>query len=80
MTTKGYKTSEFWLALAAVLVGAVLTSGALPAEHWGLKLAGVIAAVLASLGYTAGRAFVKGADARATELAKVVDAKLGPTK
>ena len=56
---EGYKTTEFWLSLAAVLVGAVQASGAF-GEGDGAKILGVLAAALAAMGYTAARGFVKG--------------------
>ena len=53
----GYKTTEFWLSLAAVLVASVLSSGLEnPAV---LKAAGIIGSVLAAMGYTYARAKVK---------------------
>lgn len=55
----GFKTSEFWLTLAAVAVGAFLASGALPSEHWAIKLAGVAASALAAAGYSWSRGKVK---------------------
>ncbi len=57
----GYKSSEFWLALAATLVGAVMASGILEetATAWDDKLLGMAAMVLASLGYTVSRTYVK---------------------
>jgi len=55
----GYKTSEFWLSLAAVIIGAVSSSGLLPAMSKESQIAGIITAVLASLGYTASRTIAK---------------------
>lgn len=58
-TKPGWKTSEFWLSLAAVVVAAVLGSGLLPeGSPWAVGL-GIAAAVLASLGYTAARTALK---------------------
>jgi len=59
----GYKTTEFWLSLAATLLGFLMASGlldAVPAESWINKLVGGIVTVLAALGYSASRAKVKG--------------------
>jgi hypothetical protein len=55
----GYKTTEFWLALAATVVGAAFASNAFPSESSGDKLLGLAAIVLASLGYTVSRTMVK---------------------
>jgi len=56
----GWKTTEFWLTLAAVLIAAFLNSGVLPDTSIAVKIASIAAAALASLGYTAGRSYVKG--------------------
>jgi len=61
-TRPGYKTTEFWLSLLATLIGLLMASGALdqlPEDSWIAKLIGGAVAVLAALGYTAGRAKVK---------------------
>jgi hypothetical protein len=55
----GYKTSEFWLTLVAVLLGTFLASGAFETGHWALKAAGMISTVLATLGYSASRGKAK---------------------
>lgn len=57
-TTPGYKTTEFWLALAANIVGALLTSGAVTNDHV-LKILGLAAMILSSLGYTVARTMIK---------------------
>lgn len=51
----GYKTTEFYLTLAAVAVGLFLASGALPDTHWAVKLAGFVGSALASMGYAYNR-------------------------
>jgi len=59
MATPGWKTSEFWLSLAAMLVGAIVTSGALtPGSPWE-KLVGIAAMVLAAMGYSVSRGIAK---------------------
>jgi hypothetical protein len=65
----GFRSSEFWLSLAAVLIGAVAASGLLPAESPWIKVLGLVATVLAALGYTASRGLVK---ARVTEGAAAI--------
>jgi len=64
----GYKSTEFWLALVAAVVGAVLASGVVPDESGFAKLLGLATTVLASLGYTAGRSLVKTGQAKADAL------------
>ena len=57
----GIYTSEFWLSLLAVLVGAVVSSGLLPDTGPWVKGAGVISAMLGALGYSVSRGLVKSA-------------------
>ena len=72
-TTPGYKTTEFWLSLAAIVVSAIifvvssLVDQGLVAEGSQsyavmlivLKIASAAATVLTSLGYTVARTMVK---------------------
>jgi hypothetical protein len=61
----GVKTTEFWLTLVAVIVGAVLSSGLLiPASDW-FRFATFLTTVLAGFGYTAQRTALKGEALRA---------------
>ena len=55
----GYKTTEFWLSFAALVVGAAFASGVFPTESTGEKLLGLAATVLTALGYTVSRTMVK---------------------
>jgi hypothetical protein len=57
-TTPGYKTTEFWLTLVANAVGAILTSGLVTNDHV-LKILGLAAMILSSLGYTVARTMIK---------------------
>jgi hypothetical protein len=57
--TPGYKTTEFWLSLAAMVVGAALASGVFPSESGMEKILGLAATILAQLGYTVSRTLVK---------------------
>jgi hypothetical protein len=56
----GWKTTEFWLHLIAVLAGAIMASG-LPSQNKIVQVAGMISATLGALGYGATRAIVKAA-------------------
>ena len=59
--TKGIKTSEFWLALAAMLLTALFASGLVPSGGPWDKALAFIAAALTSAGYSVGRSMVKSA-------------------
>ena len=54
----GFKTSEFWLTTAALLVGAVVSSGVFTNSSVLQGLA-LISSALAAMGYSAGRSFAK---------------------
>jgi hypothetical protein len=54
----GYKTTEFWLKVAAFALTAVYASGALT-NSTALAIAGIAATLLGSLGYTVSRTLVK---------------------
>jgi hypothetical protein len=56
----GYKTSEFWLKVAAMTMTAVFASGALT-NNTALAIAGIAASILGALGYTVSRTMVKNA-------------------
>jgi hypothetical protein len=58
-TKPGYKTTEFWLAFVAMVIGAAFASGIFPAESAGDKVLGLAATVLTALGYTVSRTMVK---------------------
>jgi len=54
----GWRTSEFWLSLLAVIVGAVASSGVLPGGA-PTQIAGIVSSVLGALGYSTNRSLVK---------------------
>jgi hypothetical protein len=56
----GYKTTEFWLTMAAFIVGALIASGALTDGSTALKVVAFVGSALTALGYTAVRGFAKG--------------------
>jgi len=73
----GYKTTEFWLSFAAMLVGAILSSGAITSEG-ALQVLGVAATMLSALGYTVVRGNIK---ANTIKSAALVEAsKLGKSQ
>ena len=68
----GWKTTEFWLSLAAVAFGLLQSSGAIGEGTLG-KIVGAAVALLAAMGYSVGRSTVKTAQIRAkTEFVKLV--------
>jgi len=68
MKKPGYKTTEFWLTLAAILVGALLASGVLPTDGTWVKVVGMAASILGALGYQVTRSFTKHSDNKASVL------------
>jgi len=62
MIKNGLKTSEFYLAAAAVLVGAFLASGLIPGGIFS-AVAGAVLMVIAAFGYTYHRGQLKMVDA-----------------
>jgi hypothetical protein len=57
----GYKTTEFWLSLAAMVLGAIYSSGAISDSGTAAKIAGLAASVLGALGYAVSRGLAKAA-------------------
>ena len=55
----GYKTTEFWLTLAALLLTALYASGAVSDTTNVGKVIALVSGVLGSLGYTVGRSMIK---------------------
>lgn len=54
----GYKSTEFYLSVAAAAVGFYFASGA-PSDTWLGKAMGLAAVVLSALGYTVARTMAK---------------------
>jgi hypothetical protein len=67
-TKPGYKTTEFWLSLLAVLISAFIASGVLPEGHTVIKIAAMAASILSALGYSVSRASVKKASLTIPEI------------
>lgn len=55
----GWKTTEYWLSKATIVLGALLSAGVFGDGSTALRIAGAAAAVLAQLGYTASRTIAK---------------------
>ena len=56
---KGIKTTEFWFSAAAAMVGLLYASGVISPDSGGDKVLGLIATVLAAMGYTVSRGMAK---------------------
>lgn len=78
----GYKTSEFWLSLLAMLVGALVASDAIPTDSTVAKALGVVASILGALGYQVSRAYVKASGNKAAAFVEAAKAAppAGPTQ
>ncbi len=59
MGTKGYKSTEFWLTVAANLIGVLMMSGAFPSESGYAQALGMAASLLSTMGYQHQRSKVK---------------------
>lgn len=73
MEKPGYKTTEFWLSLIAVLLGAIMSSGALAGGGLAAQIIGGALALLGALGYTTNRTSHKN-----KQVMKEVAKALGP--
>jgi hypothetical protein len=56
---KGIKTTEFWFSAVSAITGLLYASGIIAPESGGDKILGLIATVLASMGYTVSRGLAK---------------------
>jgi len=59
MEKPGYKTTEFWLSLMAIAIGAVAASGAVDLGGTATQVVGIVEAALVALGYTGARLTLK---------------------
>ena len=55
----GWKTTEFWMSVAAALAGLLYASGVIAPESSGDNVLGLIASVLAAMGYSVARGLAK---------------------
>lgn len=60
----GYKTTEFWLTLVAMIITALYSSGLLDMTPKIAGVIGLVATVLTALGYTVVRGSVKKENAK----------------
>ena len=59
MDKPGYKTTEFWLSLAAAALGAVIASGAVPTDGPWVQAVALLNTALVAMGYTGSRLTLK---------------------
>lgn len=59
LSLKGWKTSEFWLSLLAIVISAMVLAEVFPSESVWAKILLVASIILSSLGYTVSRAYTK---------------------
>lgn len=59
----GYKSTEFYISVFAMGIGAVVSSGVIEESEFATKIVGLIVAALVALGYTGSRLTLKKLDA-----------------
>jgi len=74
MKKPGYKTTEFWLSLLAIAIGAITTSGAI-SNSVVLQGLGLAATALGALGYSGARAVTKAGESKADAIKAAVEKK-----
>ena len=74
MAKAGKNTTEFWLSMVAVIVGGVLASGAV-SNALALQVLGGAATLLAALGYSTTRAWVKSSEAKSEAIKAALEKK-----
>jgi hypothetical protein len=55
----GWKTSELWLSVAAMVIGAVVASDVFSEGSTGMKITALISSALVAMGYTGARMNIK---------------------
>ena len=62
-TTKpGYKTTEFFLSLGAMVIGALVASDVVAEGSTGMKITALVSSALVAMGYTGARMNIKKAE------------------
>jgi hypothetical protein len=70
----GYKTTEFWLTILAMLVGVLLSSDVFPDGGPVVKGLGLVASILGLLGYQVQRGLVKASGNKAAAFVEAAKA------
>jgi hypothetical protein len=60
----GFQTTEFWLTLLATVISAVMATNVIPDSSVVGRVLVIVAAILATLGYTVSRSIVKASGRR----------------
>ena len=60
--TKGIKTSEFWLSVGAMVIGALVASDVFADGSTGMKITALVSSALVAMGYTGARMNIKKAE------------------
>jgi hypothetical protein len=68
----GYKTTEFWLSVAAIVISAFLASGVVAEGSAVAQALGLALGALSAAGYSVGRSIVKSGDAKASALSSAI--------
>lgn len=55
----GFKTTEFWLSVAAAVLGAFMASGSIVPDSTTAQVVGLASSALVALGYTGARLSLK---------------------
>jgi len=74
----GYKTTEFWLSLAAILISAILSSGIVAGGSAIAQALGLALGALSAAGYSVSRGIVKGSEAKASALSLMAKGSEAP--
>lgn len=67
----GYKTTEFWLTVAALVVGVLLGADVFPIDSPAVKILGMASSILGVLGYQVQRGLVKASGNKAAAIVAV---------
>ena len=72
----GYKTTEFWLSLAALVLTTLFAAGVVAEGSAFDKVLVLVSGILTALGYTVGRSLVKGGEFKAKVAGSLTSAAL----
>ena len=61
-TKPGYKTTEFFLSLGAMVIGALVASDVFADGSTGMKITALVSSALVAMGYTGARMNIKKAE------------------
>ncbi len=73
----GYRTTEFWLKILALILTALFASGVIPTSGPVAQTAAIAAAMLGAIGYTVCRTIAKGTATKATAATAMISRATG---